>query len=198
MKKLFIFVLFLSFQVGAAVKYLPGEYKVDPDHTRVGFLIQHFMISLVEGRFNDVKGTLVLAPKFTDSSVEAIVDINSVDTAVKKRDEDLLSERFFDAIKYPTMSLKSKKFKGKPEAFTLVADLTIKDVTKEVTFKGAYTGEMSDPWGNDRVAINMTAKINRKDFHINYNEKASNGPAIGDEVTIIVRGDGVKKGSAAK
>jgi polyisoprenoid-binding protein YceI len=96
------------------------------------------------------------------------------------------------------MSLKSKSFKGKPEAFTLVADLTIKDVTKEVIFKGAYTGEMKDPWGNDRVAINMTAKINRKDFHINYNEKASNGPDIGDEVTIIVRGDGVKKESHAK
>ncbi|MGZ3790575.1 MAG: YceI family protein, partial [Bacteriovorax sp.] len=158
MKKLFplpflVALLLVSFQILASVKYVPGEYQVDPDHTRVQFTVPHFVISLVEGRFDDVKGTLVLAPKFKDSTVVAVVDINSVDTAVKKRDEDLRSERFFDAAKYPTMSLKSKKLSGSPEAFTMVADLTIKDVTKEVTFKGAYTGEMTDPWGNDRVAI---------------------------------------------
>lgn len=193
MKKLILLLLFLSFQIEAAVRYLPGEYAVDPAHTRVEFLIQHFTISIVEGRFNDVKGTLVLAPKFENSSVEAVVDINSIDTAVKQRDDDLRSANFFDAAKHPTMSLKSKKFSGTPEAFTLTALLTIKDVTKEVIFKGAYTGVMTDPWGNDRMALNMTAKINRKDFHINYDEKVSNGPGIGDEVTIIVRGDGVKK-----
>lgn len=190
---LLIFTLF-SFQVSAAVNYLPGDYKIDPDHTRVGFVVQHFIISEVEGRFNDVKGDFTLAPKFKDSKVQAVVEINSIDTAVKKRDEDLRSQRFFDAATFPTMALKSKHFKGTPENFTLVADLTIKDVTKEVTFKGAYTGEMKDPWGNDRVAIHMTGKINRKDFNINYNEKASNGPDIGDIVTIIVRADGVKKG----
>ena len=193
MKKIFILIFLFSLQLNAAVKYLPGDYKIDPDHTRVQFLIQHFMISIVEGRFNDVQGSFTLAPKFNDSTVEAVVDINSIDTAVKKRDDDLRSARFFDAAIYPKMSLKSKKFKGTPQNFTLVADLTIKDVTKEVSFQGKYTGEMRDPWGNDRVAVNMTGKINRKDFHINYNEKASNGPDIGDEVTIIVRADGVKK-----
>ena len=193
MKFLIILTLLFSLQAHAATKYLAGEYKIDPDHTRVQFLVSHLMISVVEGRFNEVSGTLKLDPKFTDSSVVATVNINSVDTAVKKRDEDLRSERFFDAAKYPTMSLKSKNFLGKPEAFTLIADLTIKDVTKQVTFKGAYTGVMTDPWGNDRVAINMTAIINRKDFHINYDEKGSNGPQIGDMVTIVIKGDGVKK-----
>ncbi len=193
MKFLITLTLLFSLQAHAATKYLAGEYKIDPDHTRVQFLVSHLMISVVEGRFNEVSGTLKLDPKFTDSSVVATVNINSVDTAVKKRDEDLRSERFFDAAKYPTMSLKSKNFLGKPEAFTLIADLTIKDVTKQVTFKGAYTGVMTDPWGNDRVAINMTAIINRKDFHINYDEKGSNGPQIGDMVTIVIKGDGVKK-----
>lgn len=193
MKSLLALVLFYSIQVSGAVKYLPGEYDVDPMHTRVQFTVPHFVISTVEGRFNDVKGKLVLAPKFNDSTVEATVDINSIDTAVKKRDEDLKGEPFFDVAKYPTMTFKSKKFQGKPEAFTLVAAVTIKDVTKDVTFKGAYTGELKDPWGNDRVAMNMSGKVNRKDFHLNYNEQVAIGASVGDEVTIKIIGEGVKK-----
>jgi polyisoprenoid-binding protein YceI len=197
MKSLLALTLFFSFQIHAAVKYAPGEYEVDPMHTRVQFTVPHFVISTVEGRFNDVKGKLTLADKFTDSSVEATVDINSIDTAVKKRDDDLKSDQFFDVAKYPTMTLKSKKFQGKPEQFTMVASVTIKDVTKDVTFKGSYTGEMVDPWGNDRVAMNFTGKVNRKDFHLTYNNMAKNGPAVGDEVTIKIIGEGTKKNPAA-
>lgn len=191
---LFTLALLFAFDANAiAVKYMPGEYKVDPDHTRVEFVIKHFVISEIEGRFNNVKGDFVLAPKFTDSTVEATVDINSIDTAVKKRDEDLRSKDFFDAATYPTMTLKSKKFMGKPEAFTLIAYLTIKDVTKEVSFTGKYTGATKDPWGNERVALNMKGKIMRKDFHIMYDQKISIGPSVGEEVMIEVRTEGIKK-----
>lgn len=140
-----------------------------------------------------MKGSFTLAPKFAECSADVVVQIKSVDTAVQKRDEDLRSNRFFDAAMYPVMTMKSIKFSGKPESFTLEADLTIKDVTKKVTFVGHYTGPMKDPWGNDRVALNMTGKINRKDFHLNYNERASNGPNIGDIVNISVFVDGIKK-----
>lgn len=196
MKSLIALFLFYSIQISAAVNYLPGDYEVDPMHTRVQFTVPHFVISTVEGRFNDVKGKLTLAPKFTDSSVEATVDINSIDTAVKKRDEDLKGEPFFDVAKYPTMTFKSKKFLGKPEAFTVVAAITIKDVTKDVTFKGAYTGSLKDPWGNDRVALNMSGKVNRKDFHLTYNEKVAIGASVGDVVTIKIIGEGIKKSAA--
>jgi polyisoprenoid-binding protein YceI len=187
---LFIFITFSAFAV--LPNYMPGLYKVDPDHTRVEFVIPHFVISEVEGRFNEVKGNFTLDKKFTLSTVEAEVAIASIDTAVAKRDEHLKSADFFDAKTFPTMTLKGKKFSGKPESFTLIADLTIKDVTKEVTFKGKYTGGIKDPSGNERVALNMSTKINRKDFHINYNEKIDIGSAVGDEVNIIVRTEGVK------
>lgn len=187
--------LLFAFNVYAVMpNYMPGQYKVDPDHTRVEFVIPHFVISEVEGRFNDVKGSFTLEKKFTLSKVDAEVAIASIDTAVVKRDEHLKSKDFFDAATFPTMTLKGKKFTGKPESFTLVADLTIKDVTKEVTFKGKYTGGIKDPTGNERVALNMSAKINRKDFHVNYNEKIDIGPAVGDEVTIMIRTEGIKTG----
>jgi polyisoprenoid-binding protein YceI len=174
--------------------YMPGEYKIDPDHTRVEFTIPHFVISEVEGRFNNVEGNFVLEKNFTLSKVDASVLTNSIDTASAKRDEHLKSKDFFDAPTFPTITLKGKSFSGKPSAFTLVAEVTIKDVTKDVTFKGKYTGGIKDPTGNERVALNMSAKINRKDFHINYNEKIDIGPAVGDEVTIVVRTEGIKTG----
>ena len=66
-------------------------------------------------------------------------------------------------------------------------------MTKEVTFQGKYTGELKDPWGNERVALRMTGKIDRKDFHINYDEKVLIGPAVGDDVMITVLVEGIKK-----
>lgn len=192
-------VLFFSLSAFAIMpKYAPGQYKIDPDHTRVDFVIDHFVISEIEGRFNNVKGNFILAKKFTLSSVEAEIAVASIDTNAPKRDEHLRSKDFFDATTYPTMTLKGKHFTGKPGSFTLVADLTIKDVTKEVTFKGKYTGSVKDPQGNERVALNMSSKINRKDFHINYNEKIDIGPAVGDEVTIMVRTEGIKTGDVSQ
>jgi polyisoprenoid-binding protein YceI len=88
MNKLLTLLFLFSFSASAAVSYLPGHYKIDPDHSRIEFVIAHLVISEVEGRFNDVSGDFTLTPKFTESSVSAIVDVASVDTAVKKRDDD--------------------------------------------------------------------------------------------------------------
>lgn len=196
---LLLSVLFFSLSAFAIMpNYVPGQYKIDPDHTRVNFVINHFVISEIEGRFNDVKGNFLLAKKFNLSTVEAEIAVASIDTAVAKRDEDLKSKNFFDVATYPRMTLVGKQFRGNPESFTLVADLTIKDVTKEVTFKGKYTGSIKDPFGNQRVALNMTGKINRKDFHINYDQKIDIGPAVGDDVTIMVRAEGIKTGDVSK
>lgn len=194
-QRTFIAAVVLFFTLDAYVlvaNYVPGQYKIDPDHTRAEFTVDHFVISEVEGRFNDVKGVFTLAKKFTLSTVEAEIAVNSIDTAVAKRDEHLKSKDFFDAPTYPVMMLKAKRFTGKPTSFTLVADLTIKDVTKEVTFKGQYNGSIKDPQGNDRVALKMSTKINRKDFHINYNEKMEIGPAVGEEITINIITEGIK------
>jgi polyisoprenoid-binding protein YceI len=177
----------------AGVNYAPGTYEIDPAHTRVSFIVPHFVISQVEGRFNDVKGEFTLGEPFSASKASVTVQIESIDTGVKMRDDDLRSKNFFEVEKYPIMTFVAKSFRGKPASCKVVGDLTIKDVTKEVTFKGKYTGVVKDPWGNRRVAIQLTGVVNRRDFHINYSEKVDIGPAIGDDVTIRIFADGIMK-----
>lgn len=175
----------------AAVKYVKGKYEIDPAHTRVSFTVPHFVISQVEGRFDDVKGDFTIAEPFTASKASVTIEVKSVDTGVQKRDDDLRSKNFFEAAKYPTMKFVTKSVKGTPESFKVVGDLTIKDVTKEVTLDGKLGGSLKDPWGNERAALTMTGMVNRRDFHINYSEMSELGPGIGDEVAIRISVDGI-------
>lgn len=195
MKSPIVLTLFLFLaQVAhaAGLKLAPGKYSIDPAHTRVSFLIDHFVVSQVQGRFNDVKGSFVLSDKIEDSKVDVTVPIASIDTGVKKRDDHLKSDDFFAAKKYPNMTFKSKSFSGSLDSFKVVGDLTIKDVTKEVTLNGKYTGSVKDSWGQIRAAVRAEGKINRKDFHINYNDMVEAGPAVGDEVTINIISEGIQ------
>lgn len=171
--------------------YLPGSYTIDNAHTRVSFTIPHFVISEVEGRFNEVKGKIKFAEDFNKSTTEVSIPIKSIDTGIKQRDDHLRSADFFDATKYPMMTFKSKKFKGSPSDFTVIGTLTIKDVSKEVELQGKYLGSVSDPWGNTRSAFKLSGEINRKDFNINYNDKISIGPAVGNEVKINIISEAV-------
>lgn len=176
----------------AKLELAPGKYNIDPAHTRVSFLIDHFVVSEVEGRFNDVKGSFVLDPKIEKSKVDVTIPVESLDTGVAKRDDHLKSADFFEVKKYPNMTFKSKKFSGKLDNFKITGDLTIKGVTKEVTLDGKYTGSVKDSWGNIRAAIRANGKINRKDFNITYNDMVEAGPAVGDEVTIKVISEGIQ------
>lgn len=173
-------------------QFLAGEYKIDSDHTRVEFLVDHFVVSQVEGRFNSVEGKIILGKIVSGSSIDATVNTASVDTGVAKRDEDLRSERFLDTVKYPKMTFKSTAFSGTPANFQMIGDLTIKDVTKRVTFTGKYTGTVKDPWGNTRIAFQAKTQISRKDFNVTYNEKVDIGAAVGDKITISIISEGIK------
>ncbi|KAB2834976.1 MAG: YceI family protein [Candidatus Brocadia sp.] len=192
------FTLTLFMNVFAATDYLKGKYNVDPAHTRVSFIVPHFVVSEVEGRFNDVKGEFTLADPFTESRVSATIPVKSIDTGIKERDDHLRSKDFFEVTKYPEMKLVSKSITGTPESFKMIAALTIKDVTKDVIFEGKYTGSVNDPWGQQRAALQATAKVNRKDFNINYDDKIDIGPAVGDEVKIRLWTEGVKAEDSKK
>ena len=193
LKSLFMILLTVfAFGVNAgggksvSLDYKPGQYNLDPAHTRAAFEIPHFVISRVEGRFNDVTGKATLAKDFDDSKFEATIKVASIDTAVDARDNHLKSADFFNAEKYPVMTLKSKKIEGSKESFELIGDLTIKDVTKEVTFEGQYLGVVKDSWGNTRAAFKFTAQINRRDFNVNYDDKFDLGPVVGNDVLISI------------
>lgn len=170
-----------------ASSYLEGSYGVDPMHSKVGFEIPHLVISTVEGKFTGIDGKIDLKKDFTKSSVEANIDIKTIDTGVEKRDDHLRSVDFFDVSKHSKMTFKSTSIKGTPEGFQLSGDLTIKGIKKSVTFDGKFLGNVKDGFGNQKAAFVAKTKINRKDFGLTWNSAVEAGPVVGDEVTIDLR-----------
>ena len=188
----------LVFGAGSALAapLAAGTYKIDPSHSKVGFEISHLVISTVEGRFGTFEGSVVAGDKFDKTQFEAKVQIGSIDTSEKKRDEHLKSPEFFDAAKFPTMTFKSTAIKGSPESFKLEGDLTIKGITKKVAFDAKYAGSVTDPWGNVRAAFSAKTKISRKAFGLTWNKLIESGPVVGDEVTIDLKAETIKEGAA--
>lgn len=182
----------------AQMKYEPGEYKIDPAHSKVGFEIPHLVISSVEGRFTKFDGTFQLNQSFEKSSAKANVDVASIDTGVSQRDDHLRSADFFDVAKHPTMTFESTNVKGKPESFKLEGNLTLKGVTKKVTFDAKYLGSVKDAQGNQKAAFAATTKINRKDFGLTWSKMVEAGPVVGDEMTIELKLQGAKAEAAKK
>lgn len=173
--------------VAQAAAYAPGAYTIDPMHSKFGFEIPHLVISTVEGRFNAFQGELVLGAPFSKSTAQAEAEVASIDTGVKDRDNHLKSPDFFDADKNPKLTFKSKRFEGKPENFKLVGDLTIKGVTREVTFTGKYLGAVKDAYGNEKVAFDASTKIDRKAFGLTWGKVVEAGPVVGDQVAIRLK-----------
>ena len=171
----------------AGPAYQAGTYNLDPMHSKVGFEVPHLVISTVEGRFTKLGGDIQLGEKFEKSSVKVAVDTDSVDTGVAKRDDHLKSPDFFESKKYPQMKFESTEIAGTPETFKLTGNLTIKNVTKKVTFEGKYLGTVKDGYGNEKAAFNAKTKINRKDYGLTWNNAVEAGPVVGDEVTIDLK-----------
>jgi polyisoprenoid-binding protein YceI len=188
---LFALIVSLTASSAFSMNYVAGKYQIDPAHTFVTFAVPHFVISEVEGRFNDVSGSFTAAEPFTNSSADVTVNTASIDTGVKKRDEDLRSKNFFEVSKYPKMTFKTTSITGTMDSFKATGMLTIKDVTKEITLNGKFGGTITDPWGNRRASLKLDGKINRRDFHINYSQDSELGPGIGDEITIRINTDGI-------
>jgi polyisoprenoid-binding protein YceI len=183
-KRLFMAVLILSiFSVSA----FADTWNLDKTHSTISFSVRHLVISKTKGIFNDFAGTVQFDGKdMGKASVEATIQIASIDTDDEKRDEHLRAADFFDAKKYPTMVFKSKKITpGKGDAFTIIGDLTIKDVTKEVALEGEFYGVTDDLWGNTRAGFSAATKINRQDFNVSFNSALQDGSlVVGNDIKI--------------
>jgi polyisoprenoid-binding protein YceI len=171
-------------------------WNIDPAHTVAEFKVKHMMISNVKGRFAAVKGALTLDENdLTKSRVEATVDVASINTHEPQRDAHLKSPDFFDAEKFPTLTFKSTRVDRSGEGELAVAgDLTIHGVTRNVVFAvEGPTPPTKDPWGNTRMGLSATTKINRKDFGLTYNAVLeAGGVLVGEEVTITLEVEFVK------
>jgi polyisoprenoid-binding protein YceI len=189
----------------AAVLSLPGgaataDWKIDPQHSSAQFSVRHMAISTIRGAFSKVNGTVVLDDKdITKSVVNVTIDVNTVDTREPDRDNDLRSDKFFDVAHYPTITFKSKKVEQvAPGKLKVTGDLTIRGTTKEVVLDvDGPTPPMKDPWGNTRVAVNASTKINRQDFGVKWNATLDNGGVVvGDDVNIVIDAELIKQAPA--
>ncbi len=170
-------------------------WNIDPAHSSAEFKVKHMMISNVKGSFSGLSGKLTEhATDSTLSSVEASIPVASISTGDPQRDGHLKSADFFDAEKYPTLDFKSTKVMRKGDAYEVTGDLTIHGVTKPATF--AVDGPSApgkDPWGNTRIGLSATAKINRKDFGLGWNATLETGGLlVGEEIAITLEVEFIK------
>ena len=165
-------------------------WAIDPAHSLVEFGVKHLMISTVKGRFGDVKGTVTAGDDtFRDAVVDMSIGVASVDTRQPDRDTHLRSADFFDVETFPAMTFKSTRVEPLgDDSLRVVGQLTIRDTTKEVVLNVTPEGRGPDPWGGERAGFSATAKINRRDFGLTWNQVLETGGfVVGDEIKILDR-----------
>ncbi|MFL2001846.1 MULTISPECIES: YceI family protein [unclassified Microbacterium] len=165
--------------------YKAGTWALDPAHSEVTFSVRHMMISKVRGAFGVKSGTFVTTENPLESTVEATVDVASIDTKDEGRDGHLRSADFFDAENFPTMEFRSTGVRVEDGDMLVDGDLTIKGTTKPVTFSFEFGGFGTDPWGNYKAGATAKTVINREDFGLTWNTALETGGVlVGKDVTI--------------
>ena len=165
------------------------KWTIDPTHSEIGFKVKHMMFTNVSGKFDTYEGTIETEENdFTTAKISFSAAIASIDTRNTDRDNHLKSGDFFDAENYPKLTFKGASFtKVNDHNYELTGELTIKGVSKEVKLPVEFSGLMQDPWGNTKVGLNIEAKINRKDWGLNWNAALETGGVlVGEEVKLII------------
>jgi polyisoprenoid-binding protein YceI len=165
------------------------KWTIDPSHSTAEFTVRHLMITNVRGRFGKLEGTVDYDPERPEATtIEATIDASSIDTRDEKRDAHLRSPDFFDVEKTPTLTFKSKRVTKTGDGFTAVGDLTMRGVSKEITLEIEGPSDVTkDPWGNSRIGASATAKVNRKDWGLNWNAALeAGGVLVGEQVKITL------------
>lgn len=165
--------------------YLTGTWKADPAHSEVSFTVKHMMITKVRGTFESFDVTIVTVDDPADSTIEAVIDVASVNTGQPARDDHLRTSDFFLVEEHPTMTFRSTSFQVDGDDFVVTGDLTLRGVTRPVTLKGEYGGIIVDPYGNTRAGATATTTIDRHDFGVSWNAAIeAGGMTLGDDVKI--------------
>ncbi len=189
----------LALTLVLSVSVRAETWAIDPAHTVSGFTVKHMMIANVTGVFEVTRGTIEYRPGDPGSvKADITIEARSVNTRIGRRDDDLRSDNFFSAEKFPTLAFRSRRVQNvRAEGFDLVGDLTIRDVTREVVLKvDGPTAPIKDPQGNRRVGATASTTINRKDFGIMWNRTIeAGGVVVGDEVKINLEVEAIEKKS---
>ena len=172
---------------GLDVQTLTGDYTIDPAHSRLGFVARHAMVTKVRGSFEEFAGTAHL--DFADptkSSAAVTIQVASITTHQKQRDDHLRTSDFFDAPTYAEITFTSTQAEVVgDDTYRLTGDLTIKDVTKPVSIDFEFTGAAKDPYGNIRVGFDGSTTIKRSDWGISWNAALETGGVmVSDKITL--------------
>jgi polyisoprenoid-binding protein YceI len=163
------------------------SFAIDKNHTEIGFKVRHF-VSKVGGHFSKFEGTIVLdRAKPEESSVDLKIDATSIDTGNPQREKHLNSPDFFDTAKYPEITFKSTKVAAKSkDTYEVTGDLSMRGVTKPVTLMVTANGFTSDGRGGQKTGFDVTGKLNRKDFGVNWNAMVDQNAMLSDEVDLVI------------
>lgn len=166
---------------------LTGDYVFDPAHSTFGFVARHAMVTKVRGTFGEFEGSAHL--DFTDASKSTVlvkIKATSIDTGHPDRDAHLRSNDFFAMDEYPDIAFTSTSIEAQgDDTYRVTGDLTIRGVSKSITFEAERDGPVIDPWGNTRVGFSGSVTVNRKDWGVSWNMALeAGGVVVSENVTL--------------
>jgi polyisoprenoid-binding protein YceI len=169
-------------------------WQIDPSHSLVEFSVRHMMVSTVKGRFTSVSGTIVAnEDNHTLSSANITIDASSITTADPNRDTHLRSADFLDVERFPTITFVSRRIEGARDDFKLTGDLTLHGVTREVSLDVTFNGEGKNPYGKTVAGFSAEAKLNRKEWGLNWNVALeAGGVLVSDQMKVAIEIQAVK------
>jgi polyisoprenoid-binding protein YceI len=172
-----------------------ATYKIDPTHSEITFKVKHLMITNVTGKFTKFDATMQSDREdFTDAVVTFEADVNSLTTHNEQRDGHLKSDDFFNAEKYPKITFKSTSLrKESDEDYKLFGNLTIYGITKPIELKVTHSGNINDPWGNERAGFEIEGRIDRLEYGLKWNVLTDTGGMVaGKDVKLTINVEMIK------
>jgi polyisoprenoid-binding protein YceI len=175
-----------------------GTWAADAAHSRVGFAVTFIGISIVRGAFERFQGTFRIDGDLADAEIRAEIEVASIHTGQAQRDAHLLGRDFFDAREFPTLSFVSTRIDPlDDEGVTIVGDLTMRGVTRPVVLEATLLGSGLDPWGNERLGLELHGELSRKAFGVSFNMPLGAGRvAVADTVKLDLDLSAVKQGAS--
>jgi polyisoprenoid-binding protein YceI len=177
----------------ASIALPAGTWTVDPVHSSVEFQVRNMGIVWVKGLFTDFAGTIESTGKPGGVRANGSVEVASVDTRSEQRDQHLRGADFFDVENHPQIKFESTGIEPNDGELRVVGNLTIKGITREVQLDATVQGTVDDPWGNQRVGVEATGALNRRDFDLNWDVRTPGGAQLAsDKVRLILHLGAVK------
>jgi polyisoprenoid-binding protein YceI len=162
-----------------------GRWTVDPRHSAVEFAVKHLVIATIKGRFREFEGSLEVQPVTGKVHGHGFVKVESIDTAEPSRDGHLLSPDFFDVDRFPEITFGLSEVEPVEDSrYRVHGEIRIRGVRRKIALDAVVSDTARDPWGNERLAVDLTGSLSRKDFHLRWNQVVDAGPVAGDEVRL--------------